>query len=201
MSNKEHPYHLYALGGKTAAIPPEDPLAGNVEIRGPGTLPAAEAAHSLIFCRDGVHALAGRAPTDTELEVPKWERSAKPGVLMPGSIEDCAKEGGAKAATDAALRCVASRLLHADPFDFHKKQDDERLVQVAQGCPDQVAAGLVFLRNRIQVPRDMSHAAAATLRSELLAAATTLVGEEKAHTLATEHRAAFVSRRDIRSRF
>jgi len=121
--------------------------------------------------------------------------------MMPGAIEDAAQEGGVKAAADAALRCVASRLLHADPFDFHKKQDDERLRKVAEGCPDEVAAGLVFLRNRIQVPRDMSHAAAATCRSELLGAATALVGEEKALSLAAEHQAAFVSKRDIRSRF
>ena len=50
-SRKDFPYKLYSTG-KTAAVPPEDPLAGPAETRGPGILPATEAAHSLTFGRD-----------------------------------------------------------------------------------------------------------------------------------------------------
>ena len=63
-----------------------------------------------------------------------------------------------------------------------------------------IASGLVFLRNRIQVPRDMSASAAATLREMLFATAASLVGAPRALALLREHEGAYAFRQDFRSR-
>ena len=76
-----------------------------------------------------------------------------------GAASDCA------AATDGVLRCVASQLL--SPGGESTAAQRATLVDAAGEHAVRVANGLMFLRNRIQVPRDMSTAAAATLREAL----------------------------------
>ena len=111
------------------------------------------------------------------------------------------------AATDSVLRFVARGLLHAEDKDASQggsgvilPQEGERLRSLAGPHVDDVASGLCFLRNRIQVPRDMAAPAAATLREALMATAATLVGAPRALELLRQHEGPFACRRDVRSR-
>ena len=143
---------------------PSDAQAGPEAARGPGSMAATEAAHSLTYCRDACMQLAGNPPVDMDGSS-IGERMARMGKKMQD-----APGGSQESATDQVLRVVACNLLQCAA-----EQPQGQVLQDMAGVhAPQIASGLVFLRNRIQVPRDMSAPAAATLREALVAAAVTL---------------------------
>jgi glutathione S-transferase len=187
-TQKHLPFRL--LGGHV--LPLADLEAGPSSSRGPGSPAALEAAHALTYCRDGVLNIAGDPPTNT---------SATPGERMGIMVESMTTTTlaatGKHAVTDKILRQVAFILIHGD----RNGQNTTLLQTLAGEHASEVSNGLVFLRNRIQVPRDMTAPAAATLRDVLFAAAVSLTGEEMALSLLVKHQGPYQSRRDVRSRF
>jgi len=184
------PFNL--VGG--ASIPGPDPQAGPAAERGAGSAAAVEAAHSLVHCRDGVMLLAGAPPVDTAASAA--ERMSRMGETMrPGAA---VLESESAVATDQILRYIAASMLE---MEGSAEANDALLRSFAGNFASEVAAGLMFLRNRVQVPRDMSAPAGATLRDALLAAAVALVGESAAFQLFRSHEGPYMSRRDIRSRY
>jgi hypothetical protein len=150
-----------------------------------------EAAHALTYCRDGVVHLAANPPTDTCATTQDAQRQMGESMNPPLKIK------GRVSAVDEMLRYLASYLLQNE-----KEELDVGLLKVKAGeyCVE-VASGLVFLRNRIQVPRDMTAPAAATLREVLVEVATGLVGKEVTLSLLIEHQGPYQTRIDVRSRY
>jgi glutathione S-transferase len=229
-----------------AAVPSADALAGPAGQRGAGSEAAAEAAHGLMLCRDGVLSLAATpppVPSDGGGGAPtaRAARAVEPGMryadVAVAGRGTCTSEEAAQlqhaTATDGVLRCVAHTLLEncdgAEPLEKGGgagegavavvgsggaaavggcggglvdacASNDATLRELAGEHATSIASGLVFVRNRVQVPRDMSVAAAATLREALLGAAVSLVGEARAFALVREHEGAFACRRDFPSR-
>jgi len=138
---------------------------------------AAEAAGALAHCRHGILELmaaiapAGAAsaavPFDSLLRLVAWQ-------LIPESSA-CAQALGQQSAMGIVTHARKNAACDVD---------EKQLLQIA-------ASGLVFLRQRISVPRDMSDAAASELRMALLRIASALVGEEAVSTLLCTHEQAY----------